>query len=396
MRILALCLAFVFASGASASNSSDVPQVFPLSFPSDNSTSITTNVCDLVWYYCPNDPGCTRYQLSVKSVSVYANGYKVVKSENLKAGDHVELYITGKTTFTSVPSDGNYIIYDGAGKNLAAGPLQGAMTVSAGSFTLDVSFTLDAATACGSLFEFGVDIFHDKSGGSPEGMCVQVASPERYKEESGNPNFQLKCTDEGNGSWTPTPSPVVSHPLPAPSCAPAPTPGCKLNWFYCPRDPGCVTYTMSVKSVEVDVDGPKLASGEKVIMIVKGKTTLTKVPPNGSYKIYDQAGKNMGSGVLSTVMTLSSPDFTLKVPITLDAASVQPPFVEWGLDIFQNPSGSDEAMCIQVSSDAYVNEVKSKVSPPFDMYCVDEGNGNFIKKNVHTDPVFNAVCKLNA
>lgn len=28
-------------------------------------TNITTNVCDLDWYYCPRDPGCLTYTMYV-------------------------------------------------------------------------------------------------------------------------------------------------------------------------------------------------------------------------------------------------------------------------------------------------------------------------------------------
>jgi len=33
-------------------------------------TNITTNVCDLDWYYCPRDPGCITYTMYVGSCHV--------------------------------------------------------------------------------------------------------------------------------------------------------------------------------------------------------------------------------------------------------------------------------------------------------------------------------------
>jgi len=350
-----------------------------------------------MWYYCPKDPGCRAYKMSAKSTIVYANGYQVVKSEDLKLGDDIKVIVSGETTFTSVPTDGSYVIYDGEGKNLVAGPLAGgALTITGKEFVLTVEITLDAAST-GSDFEFGIDIFYDKTGGDPEGMCIQIASPGRFNQEAGKTGFELDCKDNGDGSWTPGPSPIVAHPLPAPSCSapkpPAPPSDCKLNWFYCPRDPGCKTYKMSVSTIEVDVQGSAIASGVQVTMIAKGTSSVTAISPSATYKVYDQDGKNMAQGVLDDVMTLDGTQFTVKVPMTLDASAVQGDLVEWGLDIFLGKGGSDEGMCVQVASDAYVKMVQPKVSPPFVTYCADEGNGNFVEKTI-PDIVHDAMCVL--
>jgi len=369
----------------------------------NTTNDVSTNVCNTLWYYCPKDPGCTKYANSVKSVVVHANGHQVIKSEELKPGDQITLVISGITSWATVPSDGNYLIYDGAGKNLKAGPLVGAFTISGGHFVLTIDLTLDAASASGNMFEFGVDIFSHKSEGDPEGMCIQIASPEHYRQESSKTGFQLDCKDNGDGTWTPGASPVVPHPLPAPSCAapkpPPPPSSCKLNWFYCPRDPGCVTYTMSVSSVEVDVqDKSGIKAGDTVTMIVHGTTKIKAVPSSGTYKVYDGAGKNAAQGILSDVMTIdaSSGAFTIKVSgIVLDASSVQGDVIEWGLDIFQDKSGSNEGMCVQVASDAYVKMVQPKASPPFVTYCADQGHGVFVKKTI-PDPVHTAQCHLES
>jgi len=362
-----------------------------------NNSAVSTNVCDLVWYYCPLDPGCKNYQFSVQSVTVFANGYPLVKSEDLKPNDAIEILISGPTSMPQVPDDGNFLIYDGAGKNMAAGPLAGALTITAGSFHLTVKFTLDAAS-CGTDFEFGVDIFSHKSEGSPEAMCIQIASPARYKQESGKSGFALDCKDQGDGTWTPGSTPVVPHSVPAPKCtgpAPPPAPGCKLNWFYCPRDPGCVGYSMSAETVDVTVDDSSIQAGDMVVMNVTGTTTLKAVPLSSTYKVYDQEGKNMAQGNLADILTLdpATGSFKISVSIQLDAASVQGDLIEWGLDIFQGKSGSDEGMCIQIASDAYVQMVQPKASPPFVTYCEDEGHGIFKKKTI-PEKVGPVVCQL--
>ena len=61
-------------------------------------------------------------------------------------------------------------------------------------------------------------------------------------------------------------------------------------------------------------------------------------------QVYDQEGKNMGQGNLADILTLdpATGSFKISVSIQLDAASVQGDLIEWGLDIFQGKSGSDE------------------------------------------------------
>merc|ERR1711959_866463 len=157
---------------------------------------------------------------------------------------------------------------------------------------------------------------------------------------------------------------------------------CKMNWFYCPRDPNCDAYTMSVTSVTVDVHGAALTGGTRVIMIVDGTTTLTKLPGHGSYKVYDMPGHNIAGGALADVLTLSAGTFKARVPITLDAASVQGDMVDWGFDIFQDGSGSSEGMCIGVASDSYVKQQVIS-SEGMVSYCEDKGDGKFEKKTTN-------------
>jgi hypothetical protein len=41
----------------------------------NNHTAIDTNVCGVNWYYCPRDPGCKTYTMSVHDMEVHANDY---------------------------------------------------------------------------------------------------------------------------------------------------------------------------------------------------------------------------------------------------------------------------------------------------------------------------------
>merc|ERR1711959_520357 len=110
LHILALCITAVTA--------------FPKFLANPVQTGDGTNVCDLVWYYCPKDPGCVNYQLTVSRVTIVADGYTgAVNATDLKPGDKVDIVITGETTFKSLPGGGNYVVYDAAGHNMAAGPL---------------------------------------------------------------------------------------------------------------------------------------------------------------------------------------------------------------------------------------------------------------------------------
>jgi hypothetical protein len=165
---------------------------------------------------------------------------------------------------------------------------------------------------------------------------------------------------------------------------------CNMNWYYCPRDPGCTTYTMSVHTVNVDADAHKyavyaenLTATDIMSIEVQGITTLKSIPVAGSYRIYNLAGHNMAAGVLSDVMKLSGNAFTLNIKFTLDAGAFGAgKFLEWGLDVFQQQSGSDEAMCIEFADKEYLAHEESVPSPPFVDLCIDNGDGTFTNKTV--------------
>jgi hypothetical protein len=361
------------------------------------SAPIVTNICSLDWNYCPRDPGCKTYTMSVHNVVVHSDSAplgKPVKAEDLKAGDNVTVVMTGETTITSVSASGSYRVYALSGGNVATGVLTDALTLNGKQFTFKISFTLASGNFKAPWFEFGIDIFQKKSG-SDEGVCVEIEDIEYLtyeKEDKGHP-FQMECKDNGDGTFTPQITPLQGHPIPAPKCVEK----CDLDWYYCPRDPGCATYTMSVKSVEVDVmDATGLVAGDKVILTVNGTTTMKTVPTSGSYRIYALSGGNEAAGLLSdTLRLLGNGAFSMRVPFDITAASFEATkgWTEFGLDVFQKQSGSDEGVCIEVANMPYINYEEHNVGHPFVTYCSDNGNGTFTK---HTQPevVFPVDCEL--
>lgn len=79
-------------------------------FVCTNSVSAPT---DPLWNnrnYCPRDPGCKTYTMSVHDVNVHANGMDHVEAYNLKAGTSVTVEVTGITTMKSVSDHGSYRI----------------------------------------------------------------------------------------------------------------------------------------------------------------------------------------------------------------------------------------------------------------------------------------------
>ena len=127
---------------------------------STGSSDIATNVCHMDWYYCPRDPGCSTYTMSVKEVFVYANGHvNPISAENLTVGDKISVEVRGSTTMKSVPVAGSFRIYNLQGGNMFAGVLADTLTLSGNNFVFKTSFTLDSgAFATGRWVEWGLDI----------------------------------------------------------------------------------------------------------------------------------------------------------------------------------------------------------------------------------------------
>merc|ERR1711934_559251 len=360
-----------------------------------NSFSNETAPCALNWFYCPRDPNCDAYTMSVTSVSVDLHGTK------LAGGTRIILNVDGTTTLTKLPEHGSYKVYDMPGHNIAGGALADVLTLSAGTFKARVPITLDAASVQGDMVDWGFDIFQDGSGSS-EGMCIGVASDSYVKQQVISSEGMVSyCEDKGDGKFekkvTPSKAVVKSAALEYPfGATPANcghTKPCDLNWFYCPRDNDCDRYTMSVTSVEVDVYGKTITAGANVTLIVDGTTTLTKLPEHGSYKVYDMPGHNIAGGALADVLKLDGAGkFVATVPITLDAASAAGNVIDWGFDIFQDSSGSSEGMCIGVASDSYVQLAKAS-SEGMVSYREDKGDGKFVKKTFQ-DATHATTCKI--
>lgn len=359
-----------------------------------------SNICNLAYYYCPRDPGCVTYDLSVTNVSVWDyNTTKAIPAADIKVGSLLRIDVTGTTEIPKVPVAATWRIYDMAGHNAATGLLSDVLHLDGkGGFFMSIDhFAFPAASLANGMVEFGIDVFMDKS--ADEGMCVEIANKKyiAMEEAKVDPPFVDYCVDEGHGTFKKETIKIVPTPIESPGCGPPPPARCQLDWYYCPRDPGCVTYDMSVGTVEVDVQDPTaLRAGDNVTLLVKGTTTMSKVPVEATWRIYDMAGHNAATGVLSDVCTLdtskSPTAFRLDIPFTFPAASISGSLLEFGLDIFMDKS-ADEGMCVEVANPAYVAAMKAKVSPPFVDYCVDEGGGRFVKKTIPIVPK-PAVCLL--
>lgn len=341
-------------------------------------SALDTNICGVNWYYCPRDPGCKTYTMSVHNIIAHANNHTdPIKMEDLRPGDSVTIVITGKTTMKEVPVAGSYRIYGLDGKNVATGILTGGVLVlhpgTPNGFTMTVTFTLDSDNfdETKTWTEWTLDVFQQKSG-SDEGMCVEFADVEylHYEQNKPDPPFVDYCVDNGDGTFTAKTVAVPSKEIAAPACAAAP---CALKWNWCPRDPGCKTYTMVVDNVEVDVTDQtqQIRSGDLAHVVVTGTTTLKTVPTAGSYRIYSLAGVNVAAGALSNALTVSNGKFVLTVDFDLSSNCFDETkgFFEFGIDVFQKGSGSDEGMCIEVSNPAYVAYEENNPDPPFVTDC---------------------------
>jgi len=358
------------------------------------------DVCGLKFNYCPRDPGCATYTMSVHNVKVTdVNATAAIKIQDVIVGSLFDVEVTGVTSIKTVPVSGSYRIYALSGGNVAVGVLTDVLTIGAGGdFTMKIQFAVEATNFGNSKdeFEFGLDVFQKKSG-SDEGMCIQVESDKFVQEaEATQPPFDMLCSDSGNGKFellkTPIPMPV--HDVDAGAQCDA---SCALGWYYCPRDPGCTTYTMSASSVEVDIhDSTGYKVGDNVTMIVKGTTSIKEVPVAGSYRVYALSGGNVAAGVLTDVMTLSGSNFALDISFQITSGDFDGKNFEFGLDIFQKKSGSDEGMCLEIANPTYIAAEKAKSYPPFITDCKDEGNGHFVSTLPAgtAEVVKDVICKL--
>merc|ERR1740130_269546 len=81
---------------------------------------------------------------------------------------------------------------------------------------------------------------------------------------------------------------------------------------------------------------------------------MKEVPVAGSYRVYALSGGNVAAGVLTDVMNLSGSNFVLDISFQLTTADFDVKDFEFGLDIFQKKSGSDEGMCLEIANPTYI------------------------------------------
>lgn len=181
------------------------------------------------WFYCPRDPGCSGYAMSVHQVSIGKLG-----QQKIEEGKWVNLYAIGMTTLKSVPEHATFKVYGIDGSNIAGGPLQARGGVwndktkgaslelnydkKPGQFRLQIpvivaSKDFDDYTGT-QMVNFGIDVFL-AAGQTHEGMCVQVGNPAYSKAVATktDPAFEMICKDNGDGTFTPGTVPNVLHPL---------------------------------------------------------------------------------------------------------------------------------------------------------------------------------------
>jgi hypothetical protein len=373
-----------------------VTHALPLSL-----TSTGKDVCGLKYNYCPRDPGCATYTMSVHDVTVTdLNATSAIKIQDVSIGSLFDVEVTGITTIKSIPESGSYRIYALTGGNIAVGVLSDVLTLGAnGAFTMKIQFAVEASNfgTTKDLFEFGLDVFLKKSG-SDEGTCIQVESDKFVAQaEAKEPPFEMLCSDGGDGHFELLKNPIDMPVHDVDTGAQCEAPSCSLGWYYCPRDPGCTTYTMSTTSVEFDThDSKGYKVGDNVTLIVKGSTTIKAIPGSGSYRIYALSGGNVAAGVLDDVMTLTGSDFVLDIPFQLTTADFDAKEFEFGLDVFQKKSGSDEGMCIEIANPTYIAAEQAKQQPPFVTDCKDEGGGHFVSTlpGGTAEVIGDVLCKL--
>jgi len=192
--------------------------------------------------------------------------------------------------------------------------------------------------------------------------------------------------------------------LNATQVAASPSESCKgWDWFYCPKDPGCATYTMSAHEVSVSTAPARLNTvmvGHWVNLYVIGTTTIQNVSEVASYKVYGIDGKNSAAGLLAGRHGLWTDgpkglgaslelnfekkpgQFRLQVPIIVsdnnfEETAAKEQYVNFGIDIFLQGKYVQEAMCVQIANSAYAKFESSKEG--FVTNCKDNGDGTFTK-----------------
>jgi len=190
-----------------------------------------------------------------------------------------------------------------------------------------------------------------------------------------------------------------------------PSSSCKgWDWFYCPRDPGCATYQMSVHQVSVGLapgHTTKVTVGKWTNLYVVGTTTMKTVPASATFKVYGVDGHNVAQGKFAARKGIYTDgplgkgaslelgfenkpgQFRLQIPLLPTAgnfAAVQGgQWVNFGIDVFLEPQNTMEGMCVQVANHMYAEYMAHNSSQAFEMECKDNGDGTFTRHTVQPD-----------
>ena len=169
-----------------------------------------------------------------------------------------------------------------------------------------------------------------------------------------------------------------------------------LRWYWCPRDPSCTSNSMNVNHVETQIQSSsfraqaqkniffedatrelkKIKAGDTLNVIVRGTTTMTVVPPSGTWHLYalnKVHSGNLATGLLSApgVLMIGKGTFVLNVSFVSDITCWQTDkdWFEFGLTVYQEKSEGDEGMCIEVANPKYAAHEVSEAAPPFTTDC---------------------------
>ena len=135
--------------------------------------------------------------------------------------------------------------------------------------------------------------------------------------------------------------------------------------------------------------GPRYAARDRPCRYVNGTTQLRSIPAAGTFRIYDLAGHNIGTGVLSAAMTLYNCGangcyFGFQTAFTANTGCFTPSpqnWFEFGLDIFQESGGSDEGAARR-AADAVGARWRDHARTPARVraaFCIEIANDNYVQ-----------------
>lgn len=186
-----------------------------------------------------------------------------------------------------------------------------------------------------------------------------------------------------------------------------------MRWFWCPRDPACTSNSMKVDHVETTIKSAQgsstdggmnsttegtIKAGDTLNVLVRGTTTMTVIPPSGTWHLYalnKLHSGNLATGLLSAgVLQLGQGTFTMSISFIVPTTCfiLDKDWFEFGLTVYQEKSEGDEAMCIQVSNPQYAEHEVSEAAPPFTTDCDMSTDLPFKSKNGVQEIVHDVGC----